>query len=523
MAFAHVGLDWQKHVGVDERFLRPAEVDHLIGDPAKAKKELGWEPSVDFKGLVHMMVDADLAPHRSRPPDRLIGRMANAIWAGLGLVALLWPSRLAGPIRRRPSRFHLRSHRRCSPRCSRSGCGRACCARPLPRAGHRRACSPGTRSPPLPPRWTAGACGSSRRCRCSARPDACRIAGMCAPTGATPSRACSAIMRRGYTVLEEFPVWFYNLPPVHEGSPARKDDRPPLVTLELNATRLHRCACRRARCASTSTTMCGCGCASTTSRSTHDQAHRRCSRCRPGTHHVALDGDLQRSHWALAPALERSRSVELGDRDHHAADVHRSLAAAVGAATCRHAADRDLPAPRRSGDRRAARQARARWRLPPLCRPIAARDAVHGIAGRDPGRRARAVRRRCCGACRAGCRTASARRCCIGLPFLAIYLSLGSAADRRLHVVFERRRLVDVPALRLSHLHGGVLARRRPADVLVPAVLPLDHRRAAHGVRRFERRRIVVGRGVRRASARSSPFWSRAASRDSDGDCSPRR
>jgi len=61
VAFAHVGLDWQKHVGVDPRFLRPAEVDHLIGDPAKAKKELGWEPTVDFKGLVHMMVDADLA------------------------------------------------------------------------------------------------------------------------------------------------------------------------------------------------------------------------------------------------------------------------------------------------------------------------------------------------------------------------------------------------------------------------------------------------------------------------------
>ncbi len=61
VAFAHVGLDWEKHVGVDPRFLRPAEVDHLIGDPAKAKRELGWEPSVDFKGLVHMMVDADLA------------------------------------------------------------------------------------------------------------------------------------------------------------------------------------------------------------------------------------------------------------------------------------------------------------------------------------------------------------------------------------------------------------------------------------------------------------------------------
>jgi GDPmannose 4,6-dehydratase len=65
VAFAHVGLDWEKHVGVDPRFLRPAEVDHLIGDPGKAKRELGWEPSVDFKGLVHMMVDADLARLKS--------------------------------------------------------------------------------------------------------------------------------------------------------------------------------------------------------------------------------------------------------------------------------------------------------------------------------------------------------------------------------------------------------------------------------------------------------------------------
>jgi GDPmannose 4,6-dehydratase len=61
VAFAHAGLDWQKHVGVDQRFLRPAEVDHLIGDPSKARKQLGWEPTVDFKGLVAMMVDADIA------------------------------------------------------------------------------------------------------------------------------------------------------------------------------------------------------------------------------------------------------------------------------------------------------------------------------------------------------------------------------------------------------------------------------------------------------------------------------
>ncbi len=65
IAFAHVGLDWQKHVAVDPKFLRPAEVDHLIGDPTKATKVLGWKPSVDFKGLVQMMVDADLARLKS--------------------------------------------------------------------------------------------------------------------------------------------------------------------------------------------------------------------------------------------------------------------------------------------------------------------------------------------------------------------------------------------------------------------------------------------------------------------------
>ena len=60
-AFTHVGLDWNKYVGIDPQFIRPAEVDLLIGDPAKAKKDLGWEPAVDFKQLIAMMVDADLA------------------------------------------------------------------------------------------------------------------------------------------------------------------------------------------------------------------------------------------------------------------------------------------------------------------------------------------------------------------------------------------------------------------------------------------------------------------------------
>ena len=60
IAFGHAGLDWETHVVMDPAFLRPAEVDHLIGDASKAKSQLGWTPSVDFKGLVTMMVDADL-------------------------------------------------------------------------------------------------------------------------------------------------------------------------------------------------------------------------------------------------------------------------------------------------------------------------------------------------------------------------------------------------------------------------------------------------------------------------------
>lgn len=60
-AFDCVGLNWEDHVVVDEKFYRPAEVDLLIGDPSKAHAKLGWEPSVTFKELVELMVEADLA------------------------------------------------------------------------------------------------------------------------------------------------------------------------------------------------------------------------------------------------------------------------------------------------------------------------------------------------------------------------------------------------------------------------------------------------------------------------------
>ena len=73
IAFEHVDLDWERYVKIDPRYYRPAEVDLLVGDPSKARRELGWEPEVSFKELVEMMVDADIArlqqsqPHRTTP------------------------------------------------------------------------------------------------------------------------------------------------------------------------------------------------------------------------------------------------------------------------------------------------------------------------------------------------------------------------------------------------------------------------------------------------------------------------
>lgn len=66
VAFEHVGIsDWSRHVTQDPRFMRPAEVDLLIGDSTKAHTKLGWKPKVDFEGLVRMMVDNDLAEQRA--------------------------------------------------------------------------------------------------------------------------------------------------------------------------------------------------------------------------------------------------------------------------------------------------------------------------------------------------------------------------------------------------------------------------------------------------------------------------
>jgi GDPmannose 4,6-dehydratase len=65
IAFAHAGLDWERHVKIDQAFMRPAEVDLLVGDASKAKRVLGWEPEVSFEQMIKMMVDSDIARLRS--------------------------------------------------------------------------------------------------------------------------------------------------------------------------------------------------------------------------------------------------------------------------------------------------------------------------------------------------------------------------------------------------------------------------------------------------------------------------
>jgi GDPmannose 4,6-dehydratase len=69
-AAAYVGVDWEKHVEIDPRYYRPAEVDALCGDPSKARSQLGWEPETTFSELVRMMTEADV----KQLEDELAGR-----------------------------------------------------------------------------------------------------------------------------------------------------------------------------------------------------------------------------------------------------------------------------------------------------------------------------------------------------------------------------------------------------------------------------------------------------------------
>jgi GDPmannose 4,6-dehydratase len=73
LAFDHAGLDWKEYVELDPRYYRPTEIDHLQGDPSKAKRVLGWEPKTNFQDLVRLMVDADV----QLLDDELSGRLVR--------------------------------------------------------------------------------------------------------------------------------------------------------------------------------------------------------------------------------------------------------------------------------------------------------------------------------------------------------------------------------------------------------------------------------------------------------------
>lgn len=76
LAFGYVNLNWQDYVEFDQRYLRPAEVELLLGDPTKARQKLGWQPSVTFEELVQLMVEADLQLHGQPSPN---GDSANVV------------------------------------------------------------------------------------------------------------------------------------------------------------------------------------------------------------------------------------------------------------------------------------------------------------------------------------------------------------------------------------------------------------------------------------------------------------
>jgi GDPmannose 4,6-dehydratase len=73
LAFAHVGIDPERHVRIDPRYLRPAEVEHLVGDASKAREKLGWEPRTSFEDMVRRMVESDLELLERGVPQKQAG------------------------------------------------------------------------------------------------------------------------------------------------------------------------------------------------------------------------------------------------------------------------------------------------------------------------------------------------------------------------------------------------------------------------------------------------------------------
>src|SRR5256885_1867420 len=137
VAFGHAGLDWRKHVTLDPKLIRPAEVEHLIGDSTKARTKLGWKPSVDFASLVKMMVDADLervaaAPRHGR--DRHL--RSDAAAQDEGSRSLLYRPRGRG--RRRDAEARPARHPRVDDLSGDDRRGRAADARGEKHEGRRR-------------------------------------------------------------------------------------------------------------------------------------------------------------------------------------------------------------------------------------------------------------------------------------------------------------------------------------------------------------------------------------------------
>ena len=85
-AFGYLDLDWKKHLETDPRYLRPAEVDLLLGDASKAHRVLGWKPKVDFKELVRIMVDHDLELARSEASAQSSKGASHANKVGWGTI-----------------------------------------------------------------------------------------------------------------------------------------------------------------------------------------------------------------------------------------------------------------------------------------------------------------------------------------------------------------------------------------------------------------------------------------------------
>ncbi len=85
-AFGYLNLDWQEYVEIDPRYFRPAEVDLLLGDASKARRQLGWEPKVDFEQLVKLMVDHDLGLAKQESEARALNHQSAATRAGWGSI-----------------------------------------------------------------------------------------------------------------------------------------------------------------------------------------------------------------------------------------------------------------------------------------------------------------------------------------------------------------------------------------------------------------------------------------------------